>query len=145
MENIDFWHWWVAAALFGALEIFLPGAVFLWLGVSAGVMGLVLLAVPTLPWQTQVLVFSVLSVGAVVGWRLWARAHPVPSDHPTLNRRGAQYVGRLLVLESPIVNHRGRAFVDDTLWPVQGAEDLPAGVTVRVVGTEGTVLRVERG
>lgn len=144
MTGIEFWHWWVAAALFGALELFLPGAVFLWMGVSATVVGLVLLLIPGLLWQVQVLVFSVLSVAAVAGWRLYAHAHPVVSDQPTLNRRGEQCVGRLVTLASPLTNGRGRVRVDDTSWAVEGDEDLPAGATVRIVAAEGTLLRVEK-
>ncbi|CAK0753898.1 inner membrane protein [Azospirillaceae bacterium] len=66
----------------------------------------------------------------------------MPSDRPTLNRRGQQYVGQLVILESAIVNGRGRAFVGDTLWTVEGS-DRPVGQTVRVVGTDGVLLQVE--
>ncbi|MCG8360824.1 MAG: NfeD family protein [Kiloniellales bacterium] len=143
LEQIEFWHWWVAAILFIVIEVFAPGAIFLWMGVAAGVVGAALLAVPATGWEIQFLVFAVLSVGSVIGWRAYQRRHPVETDHPTLNLRGQQYVGRQFTLVEPIVNGTGVLNVDDTRWKVRG-EDLPAGSQVTVTGVEGTVLTVER-
>lgn len=140
---IEFWHWWVLAALLGAVEILAPGAAFLWLGGAAGIVGLVLFLWPGLSWELQGLLFAALAIVAVVGVRALARR----SDHSTttanLNRRAEQYVGTLHTLDSPIVNGRGRALVGDGLWSVEGP-DLPAGTRVRVVGTDGTRLKVEK-
>ena len=36
LETIEFWYWWVAAIAFVVIEIFAPGTVALWMGVSAG-------------------------------------------------------------------------------------------------------------
>ena len=39
LDSIEFWHWWVLAALLIAVEVFAPTTVFLWTGISAiGVM-----------------------------------------------------------------------------------------------------------
>lgn len=142
-EDIEFWHWWVlGVALIGA-EVFAPGFILLWLGVAAGVVGFVLLLVPSLDWRGQLLIFAVLSVVSVLAWRAYQRRNPPASDHPALNRRGEQLIGRRFTLDEPIVNGSGMARIDDTRWKIEG-EDLPAGSTVQVVGVEGTVLKVER-
>ncbi|UEM22627.1 NfeD family protein [Skermanella mucosa] len=140
--EIESWYWLVTALVLAAVEAFVPGTFFIWLAVAAAVVGLTLMAVPDLPWQVQFLAFAILSIGSAVGFRQYQRRHPVTSADPTLNRRGASLVGRLVVLERPIVNGRGHAFVGDTLWTVTG-EDQPAGSTVRVVGTDGIMLKVE--
>ena len=54
IEEIVFWHWWVAAIVFVVIEVFAPGAIFLWLGVSAGVVGALLLVLPEMTWQVQI-------------------------------------------------------------------------------------------
>lgn len=74
---------------------------------------------------------------------LWL-AHPSvsTSDEPDLNRRGAQYVGRIAVLEEAIEGGRGKVRVGDTLWLVAGP-DLPRGARVRIIAANGTVLDVE--
>lgn len=73
---------------------------------------------------------------------LWL-AHPSvsASEQPDLNRRGQQYVGRVVVLEEAIEGGRGKVRISDTLWLVTGP-DLPRGTGVRVVGSKGTVLEV---
>jgi membrane protein implicated in regulation of membrane protease activity len=54
-----------------------------------------------------------------------------------------QYVGRDFTLAAPVVNGQGKLSIDDTIWKVEG-EDLPEGTQVRVVGVDGTILRIER-
>jgi len=141
-EEIEFWHWWIAAIVFMVVEVFAPGTVALWMAVSAAAVGLLLLAIPDATWQTQFIVFAVLSVATVIGWRTYQLRYPTVSDQPTLNRRGEQYVGRVFTLSEAIVNGTGKIHVDDTMWKVVG-EDLPESTQVRVTGVEGTLLTVE--
>ena len=141
IEEIVFWHWWAAAIVFVVIEVFAPGAIFLWLGVSAGVVGALLLVLPAMTWQIQMLVFAVLSISAIVGWRVFQKANPAQTDQPSLNRRGEQYVGRTLTLDEPIVNGQGKIRVDDTTWKVEG-DDMPGGVRVTVIGVDNVVLKV---
>ena len=143
LEQLEFWHWWIFATVLIIVEVFAPGAIFMWMGVAAGVVGFGLLLLPDTGWEIQFLVFAVLSVGSVFAWRSYARRNPVESDHPNLNLRGQQYVGRQFTLVEPIVNGNGVLNVDDTRWKIRG-EDLPAGAQVTVTGVEGTVLTVER-
>ncbi len=142
LEEIEFWHWWIAAVVLIVVEVFAPGTVALWMAVSAAVVGLTLLAIPDLTWQAQFLVFAILSVATVIGWRAYQLRYPTETDQPTLNRRGEQYVGRAFTLSEAIVNGTGKIHVDDTMWKVEG-EDLPEGTQVRVTGVDGTVLTVE--
>lgn len=73
---------------------------------------------------------------------VWAHPAVSRSDVPGLNARATQLVGRALVLVEPIEGGLGKARGDDTLWQVEGP-DLPAGTTVRVVGTRDMRLLVE--
>ncbi|MCI0431565.1 MAG: NfeD family protein [Rhodospirillales bacterium] len=141
LSRAEFWHWWVLAVVLLALEVAAPGTFFLWLAIAAGVVGFIVLVLPDLLWQLQVLIFAVGGVAAVVAWRAYARRHPEVSEDPTLNRRGTQYVGQVYHLTEAITDGRGRMKVGDTMWRVAGP-DLPAGAKVRVAGVEGTVLRV---
>jgi membrane protein implicated in regulation of membrane protease activity len=116
------------------------------MGVSAGIVGGILLIVPDFDWQNQVLVFGVFSVVALVAWRYWLKGHPVETADPTLNVRGAQYIGRILVLAEPIVDGVGKAKVGDSLWRVSTSDEIniPEGARVRVTGVEGATLVVEK-
>ena len=143
LESIEFWYWWVAAVVFIGIEVFAPGVVFLWMGVSAALVGFLVLAVPSLDWRYQFMVFAVLSMVTALSWWGYRRRRPAPeSDQPALNRRGSQYIGRTFTLAEPIVNGQGKLKVDDTIWKIEGS-DLTEGTQVRVVGVEGTILVVE--
>lgn len=137
-----YWHWWVIGLALIALETFVPGAVFLWMGISALVVGLIT-AVVTLGWPTQLVLFGLLSLASFFAYRRLRPERDLQSDAPTLNRRGASYVGRQFTLAEPIVNGVGRLRVDDSQWRISGI-DAPAGVTVRVVHADGATLHVER-
>ena len=141
LEQIVYWHWWVFGLAMLILEAFMPGAIFLWMGISAAVVGLLALVIPALGWEWQFVVFALLSVSTVVGWKKY-RPHAAASDRPMLNRRGEQYVGRSFTLKEAIVNGVGKLYVDDTTWKISGT-DLPAGRKVQVTGVDGTTLRVE--
>lgn len=139
---VTYWHWLVLGVVFIILEVFSPAAFFLWLGIGAGLVGILLLAVPDLAWEWQVLAFAVLSVASVLAGRSYLKRHPIKTDQPTLNRRGEQYIGRTITLEAPIVNGVGKIRVDDTSWKINGP-DCQAGTKVEVTGVEGVVLQVE--
>ncbi|MEO3428368.1 NfeD family protein [Pelagibius sp. CAU 1746] len=143
-EQIEFWNWWVVAVFLIGIEIFAPGAVFLWMGISAGIVGFVLMLFPEMTWQIQLLIFAVLSLVSILVWRYFLRDRfPAPVPKRLLNRRGASYVGRTFTLKEPIVDGTGLLHVDDSRWKVEG-EDLPAGTKVKVTAIDGTVLKVER-
>ena len=122
----DFWHWWILALALIIAETFLPGTFFLWMGVSALVLGVLSWLIPAMGWEMQLMLFAVLSLVSIVGWRMWQRKHPDETDQPMLNRRGEQYIDRVFVLETAIENGFGKVRVGDSLWRVKG-EDAAAG------------------
>jgi membrane protein implicated in regulation of membrane protease activity len=142
LSHVEFWHWWVLGVALIILEAFAPGAFFLWLGIAAGIAGAALLVFPSLGVEYQGLIFALFAVASIVVWRRYLKRNPIASDRPQLNRRGEQYIGRTMTLAEPIVEGRGKIRLGDTLWRIEGA-DLPAGSQVRVVGVDGTVLKVE--
>ena len=138
---VAYWHWLALGGVLVIIEAFAPGFLFVWLGFAALAVGLALLVWPSLGLSLQLLLFAVLAVASMFAWRYWQGSRISTSDHPHLNRRGAQYVGRRAVLADPIVNGRGRAKLGDTSWQVSGP-DLPAGRVVEIVGLDGTILEV---
>ena len=139
---LTFWHWLVLAVVLMALEVLAPGTFLLWLGIAAGLVGLIAWIVPSLAWEWQALAFAVLAVVSVLVVRRYLKARPIETDQPLLNRRGHQYVGRTFTLDGPVVNGVGKIRVDDSTWKVEG-EDCPAGTRVQVTGVDGVVLRIE--
>lgn len=147
LESIEFWHWWALGVVLLVLEILAAGTYFfLWLAIASGAVGGLLLAFPDMGWKTQFLIFSILSVAAIAAWQVYMRRHPTETDDTTLNRRSAQYIGRRITLDEPLVNGRGRVRIDDTYWNVATVDsaDVEAGAQITVTDVDGVVLKVER-
>lgn len=143
MDTIEYWHWLIFGLLLLGLEIMVFGAIFLWLGIAALAVGLIVFVVPTLTWIPQILIWSVLSVVGAYGWQFYKKKNPSKEKPSTMNRRGEQYVGRHFTLMKDIVNGHGELHVDDTRWKIVSHHDLPSGMKVKVIAVEGTSLRVE--
>ncbi|MEO3384794.1 NfeD family protein [Mesorhizobium sp. CAU 1741] len=145
LSDLGPWSWMVLGAVLLVLEILAPGVFFLWFGVAAiltGTLSFQLWETSFWIWQTQVVVFLVLSVGsALVGRRFFPNNTSDDTDTPLLNQRTRQLVGRTAVLEEPILEGQGRIRLGDTLWRVTGP-DLPAGARVRVIDAAGGDLKV---
>jgi len=130
------------AGLLLILELTAPAFFFLWLAIAAGAVGLILMAFPAMPLETQLVVFSIASIVSVFAWRKYRESRPIQSDQPNLNRRGHQYIGRVFTLSDPISNGEGKVTVDDSTWRVKGP-DLPAGTSIKVIDVDGVIFMVE--
>ena len=143
-EDIVFnhWLWFVAALALVGFEVAMPGVVFMWLAIASAIVGFIVLAFPEMSWEMQFVVFSVLAIVSVFAGRSYLKRHPLETDEPTLNRRGAQYIGHKYTLVSDMENGEGKIKIGDTLWKVQGDFDGKSGDKVHVTGAEGVVLLV---
>ena len=143
ISEIQFWHWFIAAIILITLEmVVLPAVFFLWMGIAAGVVGMLLMMMPDLSFILQIMLFTVISVISLVIHKRYLKNNPQTTDEPTLNRRGEQYVGRTFTLHEAIVNGVGKIKVDDSTWKVMG-DDMSKGAKVKVIGVDATVFKVE--
>jgi membrane protein implicated in regulation of membrane protease activity len=138
----DVFLWAAAALVLFAAEALAPGAFMLWLGLAATVVFVVVWLVPGISLLAQAAAFVLLSFVSIQIYRTWFRRSGRVSDQPMLNRRAEQLVGRVVMLESAIVNGRGRLQIADALWEASGP-DLPVGTPVRIVSAHDMTLRVE--
>ncbi|MEY3287768.1 MAG: hypothetical protein RLZZ419_10 [Pseudomonadota bacterium] len=138
-----FWYWWVIALVFLVVEILAPGFFFLWMAISGFVTGTLVLLIPVISMDVQVLIFSLLSVISIILWKFYGKKYSITSDHPLLNKRGNQYIGRVFSLYEPIKNGEGKIKVDDSIWKVHG-EDCDITTRVKVIAVRGTIFEVEK-
>ena len=143
MFEFVYWHWWILAAILIIIETLLPGHIFLWIGISAALVGLLKLLFVGMHIEIQLLLFAIFSVASVWGWKQYCKLHPKQEVAPSLNEPGNRHIGKIIVLETPIVQHHGQVRINDVLWKVVG-DDRPTGTKVKVVKLENTnTLRVE--
>jgi membrane protein implicated in regulation of membrane protease activity len=143
MENLlNNYGWWLLALLLIGAEIVAPGYFMLWIGVAAGLMGILTFVAPALTPLVQAIVFALLAVAScAIYWRFVRPLAEHRDDQPLLNRRGERMVGRRVVVVEPIVNGRGKVKVGDGAWLAEGP-DVAVGTEVEVIACEGTTLKV---
>ena len=144
--SLGAWNWFVVAAVMTLLESIIPGVHFMWFGIAAviiGVLVLVLMTVLALPLSlpTQLVLFAVLSMAIIYYARRYWSPQDIKTDSPDLNERGLQYVGRTVTVIEAIHRGRGKVRVGDTVWTAEGP-DLPEGARAKVTGANGIVLVV---
>ena len=134
------WLWLLAATVLGIAELLVPGVFLIWLAAAAAATGFATL-VFGIPLAAQLLLFALFSVASVYGGRRWYVQNPLPSSDPLLNDRAARLHGETLIVVAAIENGRGRVKVGDSVWACRGP-DCAAGSLVRVVGADGSCLKV---
>lgn len=141
--QLEFWHWLSIAVLFIFLEILSPGVFFLWIGLAAAGVGIVMSFMPELSWQAQFILLALFSISSIVLWRFFSKVFPEKKPVVShLNRRAEQYIGRTFTLVEPIINGTGKIKVDDSTWRVRG-EDAPVGTQVKTIGVDGIIFDIE--
>jgi hypothetical protein len=143
--NIDgiepHWLWLIAAALLGIAELLMPGVFLIWLAAAAAITGFGAL-IFGIPLAFQFALFALLSLAAVLLGRRWYANNPVESSDPHLNDRATRLIGQTVLVVGAIEHGSGRVKVGDSVWNAAGP-DADVGARVRIVGAEGTCLRVE--
>jgi membrane protein implicated in regulation of membrane protease activity len=135
------WVWLTAAALLGIAELIVPGVFLIWLAAAAAITGFGAL-VFGIPLAFQFALFALLSIAAVMIGRRWYADNPVASSDPDLNDRTTRLLGQTVVVVGAIENGTGRVKVGDSVWNARGP-DADVGACVRIVGADGTSLKVE--
>ena len=145
ISNLEYWHWLVLGLILIIIEMLAPTAMLLWFGIAAGIVGVLMVLMPNMVWEIQLVLFSILSVSTLLAWKAYVKRHPAEEDqaYATLNKRGDDLIGRTFTLEENVVNNYGKIKVDDTMWKIRCVKDVTAGSRVRVVEVDGTVLVVE--
>ncbi|MBK17953.1 MAG: hypothetical protein CMM52_03830 [Rhodospirillaceae bacterium] len=146
LQELSFWHWMALGVILVIIELVVPGIWFLWLGLGALATGLVVLISDQLGWQYQIAIFCLFSVASIFIGRIVYKRTKLSGDHPTLNRRGESYIGRVYALTEPTQQGMGRVKVGDSMWRVRltsAGTELAEGENVKVIGVEGATLQVE--
>ncbi len=142
LEQMNFWHWIALGLVLLLLELLGAAGYLLWLGISAVLVGLLMIALP-LSWTLQWVAFAVFSLFTTWLWWRYQHQRDIQNDKTnTLNQRGAQMIGQECVLDHAIVAGNDRMRLGDTTWSIISSRDLPAGTRVKIVSINGIVLTV---
>jgi inner membrane protein len=142
-QNLDaHWVWLTLGLVLAGLEMLVPGVYLIWLAAAAIITGVLTYSLE-LSLPMQVIDFVFLSLIIAFSARRFLRERPIESSDPLMNRRGARLVGETAVVVQAIEHGGGRVRLGDSEWLARGP-DVAVGERVRVSGSEGAVLLVER-
>lgn len=142
LDQVNHWHWLAFGLLLLGLDLLGTAGYFLWIGISAMIVGALLGALP-LSWQMQWLSFASFSL--ITTWLWWRRQ--LKSDRKSdkarvLNQRDKQLIGKTTRLEDDIQKGKCRIRLGDTTWSAITATDITAGTEVVVTAVDGIVLTI---
>lgn len=143
--NIAYWHWIICGLLLACLEIFVPSFVMVWFGVSAIVVGLLLL-VGHFSVTLQLLVWTLMSVILLGLWHKLVSPRMLDNTMAGLSREAI--VGKVgTVLEYSAEQGRGSLrfpapVLGNDEWEILSEQALVSGDRVIVVDLSGNTLVV---
>lgn len=134
------WHWAIIGLLLLIGEALGAAGFLLGLAVSAGLVSLLLALGFDLVMSAQLIIFSV--IGVLLSWRLsiWFKQREQHQDHPLLNDRAAQLVGRVAIIQNVMGSGAYKVSVGDTLWMAKGPDGLNCNDQVTVIEAQQNLL-----
>ena len=142
LEQINHWHWLALGLGLLAVEIFGAAGYFLWLGLSALIVG-VLLSLMPMSWQLQWISFTCFSLLTTwLWWRRQFKADKESDDSRDLNQKQKQLIGQKIRLEEDFIAGKGRIKVGDTTWTAETDHNIASGTLVEVTQVNGIILTI---
>ncbi|AIU68423.1 regulatory protein [Vibrio coralliilyticus] len=143
LDSLNYWHWLAFGLALLAVELLGTAGYFLWLGLSALIVGLLLTLLP-MSWQLQWIAFSVFSL--MTTWLWWRRQFKKDSSddlNRDLNQKQKQLIGQTVLVEENLAPGKHRIKVGDTTWSAQTEHAIPAGTLVEITQVNGIILTIE--
>lgn len=139
LTNLTDWQWFSFAAVLIIIELFAGSVFFLWMGISAFLVGGLLFFGIDIDWRWQLLIFALLSITSIyVVKRFW---RPKTDDN-TLNKRTDILIGNVYKIVA-IENGNAKVRVNDSLWITRGCDNPAIGQQVKVIDVDSITLIVE--
>ena len=145
--QLEWWQWVVGAVALSMLELAIPAFVLIWFALGALLVALVLFVMPSLVPTTQLVIWLFASVVMVY---LWFKIFK-PGRHKTLiGTSDANVIGEIGLLTRNVAPfEKGEVRFQKPLlggesWPCISDSNIAVGERVRIIGVEGSMLKVDR-
>lgn len=142
------WHWVVFGLGLGLVELVVPSFFIIWFGLGALLVGIAMLAAPTLGFSAQILLWTAASVAMTV---LWFRVFRKDANKTRSGQADAALgeIGVLVRAVEPLGAESAHGEVrfqkpvmGSDVWPCVGDEAIAAGERVKVLAVNGQLLKV---
>ncbi|MDF1766154.1 MAG: NfeD family protein [Gammaproteobacteria bacterium] len=146
--ELVYWHWIVLGLALMLAEIFIGSFFIFWFGAAAVVVGLSLIIAPSIGEATQLITWTLLSLGFAVAWFRFLK--PLSKDVTKAGLSREALMGEIgQVLSAPNGDKRGMVRFPAPLlgsdeWLIMSQDTLAIGDRVAVRDVSGNSLIVER-
>jgi membrane protein implicated in regulation of membrane protease activity len=146
--ELVYWHWIVLGLALMLAEIFIGSFFIFWFGAAAVVVGLSLIIAPSIGEATQLIAWTLLSLGFAVAWFRFLK--PLSKDVTKAGLSREALMGEIgQVLSAPNGDKRGMVRFPAPLlgsdeWLIMSQDTLAIGDRVAVRDVSGNSLIVER-
>ncbi len=143
LDSINHWHWLAFGLALLAIELLGTAGYFLWLGLSALIVGILLTFIP-MSWQLQWVAFAAFAL--VTTWLWWRRqfkSDKKSDANRELNQKSKQLIGQIIRLDEDFPAGKGRLKVGDTTWSAQSESAISAGQQVEITKVSGIILTIK--
>ena len=138
-------YWLVLGVALIITEVTVPGLVVVFFGLSALVVALLTLLIPSLSNEAAWLLFAVFSVVFLLTLRRWVRKVFTGKRSQVQDELRNDIAGRTAVVVVRIQpDQPGKVEFHGTNWQAVSSETLEPGVQVRIVKQDSITLTVER-
>ncbi|OAJ94148.1 NfeD family protein [Vibrio bivalvicida] len=143
LDSINHWHWLAFGLTLLAFEILGTAGYFLWLGLSALIVGALLTLIP-MSWQLQWIAFAAFALMTTwLWWRRQFKSDKKSDANRELNQKSKQLVGQIIRLDEDFPAGKGRLKVGDTTWSAQSVSTISAGQQVEITKVNGIILTIK--
>lgn len=145
--QLEWWHWAVFGIVLMLAELAVPAFVLVWFGLGALIVGALVAIVPGASLTFEIAIWTVASLAMVF---LWFRIFK-PGFHKTrIGMADAHVVGEVGMLIHEVEPYRKgqvrfqKPVLGADVWDCIADEPIPSGERVKVLGVEGSLVKVGR-
>lgn len=138
----SYWYWLSAALLLLLLEVLIPGAFLMWIGLGAAGVGLFLFIFPAAALAWQLIALAVSITVAVLFGAAWQKKSRQQNFHG-LNQGLESYVGRHATASQHFEQGQGRVRLDDSSFAAYSDEPIAAHQTVLIIAVDNMGFKVK--
>jgi membrane protein implicated in regulation of membrane protease activity len=138
------WHWIVFGLVLGLAELAIPSFFIIWFGLGALLVGVVLIVMPDMSFNAQILLWTIASAGLTA---LWFKVFRGVADK-TRSGQAAEVLGEIGVLVHAVEPFQKgevrfqKPVMGSEVWPCLADEAIAAGERVKVLAVDGQLLKV---
>ena len=145
--QLEWWHWAVLGIALILAELVIPAFVLVWFGLGALLVGAIVSVVPGASLTFQIATWTLASVAMIV---LWFKIFK-PGFHKTrIGMADANVIGEVGMLIQDVEPYRKgqvrfqKPILGADVWDCIADDPIRSGERIKVLGVEGSLLKVGR-